>query len=221
MQEVEESIRLTLTSPHLGYLLVTRFRDHAGIRAIRGCLKTGLTSEINPSAPPQPPPLRSHQDMQQLLQLKFGLFPFACFGSNRDPNDARWLSFHAGTLQSPNGKLLIHNIRISAFERMFVALHRLRTGNYPCFYPWNPVKFRVQLLFNAFSGGHVTENLRLLTASFLPAENSFQNTCCSRIRRKWMRPEMSPTVSTALTLSCTMENLYPYVWPTYANEFNQ
>ncbi len=166
--EIMEGTRLTLSSPDLGYMLVTRFRDHTGIQAIRGNLTTGLTAKADLPPASATAAAHSHHDMQLLLRHEFGFRPFAYLGSNRSPHDARWLSYLIGTTKTRSGHLLAHSIKASRFERFFTALHRHITGRYPFYIPWSAKCFCVQLLFNALSGGHITPNFQLLLASFMP-----------------------------------------------------
>ena len=167
-QEVEECVRLTLDSEDLGYLLVTRYRDHAGIIQIAGSLDTELTATVAGTPHSSPRDMRSHLDMQHMLHEKHALRPFAHVSSNRDPFDARWLSYLVGTTSRQGRRLVTHGVRACAFERLFSAFHRHFVGRYPFFIPKNTFRFWLQLLFNAAFGGSFAGNLHLACSALVP-----------------------------------------------------
>ena len=166
--EVEAGVQLTLDSEDLGYLLVTRFREHAAIVAIEGNLESGLMATVEGTPHASPRNMRSHLDMQHLLLDKHAIRPFAGLGSNRDPQDARWLSYFVGTTSRHGQRLVTRGLRASACERLFSALYRQFAGRYLFFVPWNASRFWIQLLFNAASGGNARGNLRLAGSALLP-----------------------------------------------------
>ncbi len=168
LQEVAECVRLTLDSADLGYLLVTRCREHAGIQHVGGDIEAGLTATVAGTTCPTPKNMRSHLDMQQLLHAEHALRPFAGIASNRDPHDARWLSYLVGTTSRHSHRLVTRGIRASLFERLFSVLHRRLVGRYPFFVPWRASRFWIQLLLNAVSGGTVAGNLRLACSALRP-----------------------------------------------------
>ncbi len=166
--EVEDGVQLTLDSEDLGYLLVTRFREHAAIVAIEGNLESGLMATVEGTPHASPENMRSHLDLQHLLLDKHDIRPFAGLGSNRDPQDARWLSYFVGTTSRHGRRLVTQGLRASACERLFSTLHRQFAGRYLFFVPWNVSRFWIQLLFNAASGGNARGNFRLAGSALLP-----------------------------------------------------
>lgn len=83
--EVEDAVQWTLDSDDLGYLLVTRFREHAAILNVEGNLESGLTATVKGTPHASPKEMRSHLDVQHMLREKHAIQPFAGLGSNRDP----------------------------------------------------------------------------------------------------------------------------------------
>lgn len=166
--EVEDCVKLTLDLEDLGYLLVTRFREHAAIVGIEGDLAAGLKATVVGTPHASPKNMRSHLDMQHMLNERHAIRPFAGLGSNRDPHDARWLSYLVCTINRHGQRRMTQGLRASACERIFSALYRQFAGRYLFFVPWNATRFWLQLLLNAASGGSVMGNIRLAWSALLP-----------------------------------------------------
>ncbi len=175
LDEARDIVRLTLESPHVNYLLVTLNRDVEKIAWLEGDLETGLRGEKN---------ARSHADAGteapfdnyqalELMRSEFGLEPFGVMGSNRDRSDPRWLSYLVGTLHRNGQTSVFEGFRHSAFERLYLRLSLRFAERYPMYLPQKPGLFRMQLLFNALTGGRLAANLRFLARSLRPGTQPY------------------------------------------------
>lgn len=161
---VEETIR----SPYVNYLLVTLHRDHANIRGIQGDLDSGLRASFKDPRSLSTACRMSMEDAEALLNRELNLSPFAFIGSNLNPADRRWLSYLVGVVTDASGAVHRAVLRASGFERLVLFLVFHLTGKYPSYLPQNPLIFRIQIFFNALSGGSFVGNLKLLAQSFRP-----------------------------------------------------
>lgn len=166
LPELSEAIRFYLDSPHPHYLLVTLFRNVSQIHEVKGAVNAGMSGIRHPSGPGIREDTLTNQDMAKLMWQEFGLPPFACKGSNRDPLDLRWLTYLCGTVHSGTGeRVVLHGLRGTAFERLYVHGRRWLKGGYPMYQPAHAGRFAVQLVLNGLAGGSLAGNLRLLLAS--------------------------------------------------------
>jgi len=153
LAELEEAVAFTLASPHVAYLLVTLWRDVAGMPPIYGDLETGLRAAFMPARAET----LTNRSIQQILAAKFQLTPFAYLGSNVDATDPRWLSY---LIAAANGRH--RSLRATRVERAFLALVRRLTGRYPFYQRQSRTRFAVHLLLNGLAGGGLRANLNVL-----------------------------------------------------------
>lgn len=165
LSEIDEAVRLVLTSPHVDYLVVTLFRDVPQLGPITGNLDIGMHTK----RPAKSPDLRHDDLTNEMIRTRlfneFGLWPFACLGSNRAGYDLRWVSYVVGTVLGDNGSSYWAGLKVSVAEKLFLAVHGFLRGRYPFYLRQDPRRFRLQLLLNAITGGAVRQNLRLLIQS--------------------------------------------------------
>lgn len=165
LDEMRELIDYTFRNPSVAYLLVTLQRDVSKIAWIAGDIKTGLTGKL---ADPDPADQRDRLTIRKfhdLLRENPGVLPFACVGSNREKNDIRWLSYLVGTVYSRQAKITYRSLRASLVERLFTYVFYKKNGRYPFYQPQNALRFKLQLFLNAFTGGNLLGNFKLLRAS--------------------------------------------------------
>ena len=171
LSDLATAVALTLASPHIHYLLVTLCRDTQAIGPLAGDLSTGLRGTPPALDGAADRALSNHLILPYLLE-HFGLRPFAYIGSNLDPHDPRWLSYMIGTVLG--GPMPCNApLQASALEPLFLRLYRLLRGRFPFYLPQAPAKFRLQLLLNAFLGGHFRSNLALLARSLRPGRTLY------------------------------------------------
>lgn len=164
--EIVEAMRTTLESPHISYLLVTLYRDVAAIRALAGCLDAGLRGDLLRPPRGEPDPALGIRQADDFVRQELGLRPFAYVGSNVDPADPRWLSYLVGTARRREGSPVWYCLKASVFEWLFLWLSRRAAGRYPMYQGQDARRFRVQVLANALSGGHLWGNLHFLAVSW-------------------------------------------------------
>lgn len=163
--QIDEAVRFVLASPHVDYLLVTLFRDVPALGRIVGDLDVGMRAERPAARPAAPHDRLNNEAVCARLSEQFGLRPFAGLGSNRDPDDPRWMSYLVGSVISDGEPPFWTGLRVSAAEKIFLAAHRLLRRRYPFFVPRSPGRFRLQLLLSAMTGGAARGNLALLVRS--------------------------------------------------------
>ena len=168
LDDIDPAIELTLTSPHIHYLLVTLCRDTHAIGSLTGDLSTGFRGTPPTRANLEAAATLTNNHIIPHLRDRFGLLPFAYLGANIDPHDPRWLSYMIATLtggSAPSWAML----QPSAIEPLFLRLYRRLRGRFPFYLPQAPGKFRLQLFLNALTGGRFRSNLFLLARSLLPS----------------------------------------------------
>ena len=158
LTELQETVAFTLESPHVAYLLVTLWRDVAGMPPIHGNLETGLRAEPMPT---QTVSLDNRQ-IRRFLEDKFNLTPFAFLASNVDADDPRWLSYLIGAVYQRDTLRQFQSLRATPVESTFLELSRRVTGRYPFYQRQNPAQFAAHLLLNGSAGGGLGANLNLL-----------------------------------------------------------
>lgn len=160
LPEVKEIIAFTLASPDVNYLLITLYRDVAGMERITGDLSSGMQG--TPSRPAeQRPDNLTNVALQQYLQAELGLRPFAYLGSNQDANDPRWLSYLVAA-QVSSKPPTFYSLKASAFEKAFLGLLRFVRGRYPMYRRQSSLALGIELVLNGLAGGDLPGNLRFL-----------------------------------------------------------
>ena len=169
LDEVADIVSLTIDSPLISYLLVTWWRDVAGMPPLRGDLATGLETSVpaKGSAAARREPRAA--EFGRWMKDRFGLTPFAFLGSNRDLDDPRWLSFLVSTVHRREHLERKRSVRATAIERGFLAATRWATGQYPFYQSQRPAQTALHLLLNGIAGGGLGGNLALIASAVLPA----------------------------------------------------
>ncbi|MCY2950755.1 MAG: radical SAM protein [Planctomycetota bacterium] len=171
LPEIDEAVRFVLASPHVDYLLATLFRDVPAMGAVVGDLDVGMRAVRPPVVLAAQHDRLTNEMVCARLAKQFGLRPFANLGSSRDPDDPRWVSYLAGSLLSEGETPFWTGLRVSAAERLFLAVYRFLRRRYPFYIPQSPGRFRLQLLLNAVTGGVARGNLALLIGSLKKGSN--------------------------------------------------
>jgi len=160
-EQLEEAVSFVLASEHVVYLLVTMWRDIAGMPLIRGNLENGMFGEISGVRIEDFQDTRSWRDVATSLREHFGLEPFAYLGSNFDAEEPRWLSFLVASLHEKGATGIHRTMRATRIEKLFLATaHRLK-GRYPFWQAQNAPRFIVHLLLNGLAGGGFLKNLKI------------------------------------------------------------
>ena len=179
-EEVRDVVRFTLESTTVNWLLVTLYRDVQGLVRVDGDLYDGMAGQCQGDLERYRARYLSNVEVAAQLQESFDLQPFGKLGSNRDPDDPRWLSYMVGTSHDQGDDLVYAGMVPSLFERGVLWLARRISGRYPMYQAQGNLQLRVQFLLNALLGGHFTSNLgfllRTLGSSTLRAKRLlFQN----------------------------------------------
>jgi hypothetical protein len=163
LPEFMETVEEMLTSPHLEFMLITTQTDFARFLRVRGDIHGGLRADAGPG--PYCP--LSSATVRSELERK-GMSPFAHVGSFFNPDRPRWLTYLSATLCGPRG-VRRRSVAAARSDRFFVELMRRLNGRYSFLYRAGAVRFRLQLLFNALSGGgRLAEALSFIAASLVP-----------------------------------------------------
>lgn len=161
LDDVRDIMSLTLSTPEVNYLLVTLFRENSGIESLHGNIVTGFTGT---GTPPPAATLQNNEFFAEWMKDEFGFEPFACMGSNLDPQDPRWLSYLVGVVYEPDGHRHAAHIKSSLLEKLCMVLFRM-SGRYPMYLGQNASRFRKQLVLNGLLGGRRRSNMELLRRS--------------------------------------------------------
>jgi len=164
LDDVRNTIALTLDTPEINYLLVTLFRDNSGIESLHGNIFTGFTGA---GTPPHEAALQNSTLFAEWMKDEFGFEPFAYMGSSIDPKDPRWLSYLVGVVHEQDGQRHAAHIKSSLLERFCMLLFRI-SGRYPMYLGQNAARFRKQLVLNGFLGGRHRSNMELVEKSKKP-----------------------------------------------------
>ncbi|MFZ2656492.1 MAG: radical SAM protein [Victivallales bacterium] len=153
-------------SPHLEYMLATCYTDFNKFRNVSGASDTGLSCSApgNADAGSSGEEI-TNSEISEVLGRE-GYFPYAYLCSSRSRNDTSWLSYVQGIIRRGGKTGLSISVKSGFSDRLLVRLTRLITGRYMFFYRAGPLRFRIQLLLNAVSGGSFWKNIRFLLESF-------------------------------------------------------
>jgi hypothetical protein len=161
-EEVRDLVRFTLESTTVNWLLVTLYRDVHGLVRVDGDLYDGMTGQCQGDLERYRARYLSNVEVAAQMQESFGLQPFGKLGSNRDPDDPRWLSYMVGTSHDQGDEVVYAGMVPSLFERGVLWLARRISGRYPMYQAQGNLQLRVQFLLNALLGGHLLGNLGFL-----------------------------------------------------------
>jgi pyruvate-formate lyase-activating enzyme len=166
LSDVRDMVDFTLESATVNYLLVTLFRDSERIHACRGDLASGLKGKWGEPERPRRDTLTINQ-IQRYLWDERRLKPFCYLGSNRSADDPRWLSYLVATRNGRQEESARHCLKMSAFEKAYLAAAVRLSGRYPMYRRQNPRQLLAQLVLNGLAGGDCAGNLRFFAQSFL------------------------------------------------------
>lgn len=168
LDEVTAIVRFTIESPVVTYLLVTLYRDHATVAEVRGSIDRGMRGARIPGGRPAAPDSLTNRAIHRLLADELGLLPFGYLGSNRDPEDPRWLSYLVATATDRAGGVARHALRPSRFEPAMLRLLLRASGRYPMYLRQNTPALLFQLVMNGLSGGALRGNLAFAARAARP-----------------------------------------------------
>jgi hypothetical protein len=168
LAEVSEVVRFTLESPEATYLLVTLYRDLADVATVRGGIDGGMRAERIPGGRRSAPDNLTNRRILRHLDEAHGLQPFGYLGSNRDPDDPRWLSYLVATAADRAGGFASHAVRPSRFEPALLRVLLRATGRYPMYLRQNAPVLALQLVLNGLAGGALRRNLAFLARAARP-----------------------------------------------------
>ena len=156
--DVRDVVRLTLDTPGINYLLVTLFRDNAGITSLQGNILSGFSGT---GTPPDAVTRQNGDELAAWMKNEFGFDPFGCMESNLDADDPRWLSYLVGTVHGADDACYAEHVRPSLLEKFSMLLYRL-AGRYPMYLEQNADRFSKQLVLNGLLGGRRASNMALV-----------------------------------------------------------
>jgi len=162
--DVQDVIALTLETPEINYALVTLYRDHSGITSLRGDILAGFSGT---GTPPSEASLQSTLVFAEWMKSRFGVEPFACMGSNLNPDDPRWLSYLIGALHEAGVGSFFEHVRPSLLEKVSMLFYRM-AGRYPMYMEQNAERFCKQLVLNGLLGGRYRANRGLVRRAKKP-----------------------------------------------------
>ena len=163
-EDVHDVIALTLKTPEINYALVTLYRDHAGITSLRGNIHSGFSGT---GSPPAKTSMQTTPDFAEWMKSLFGLEPFACMGSNLNPNDPRWLSYLVGAIHEVGCEPYFDHVRPSLLEKVSMLFYRM-AGRYPMYMAQNAERFCKHLILNGLLGGRCRANMGLIKRAKRP-----------------------------------------------------
>ena len=161
LDAVINAINLTLETKEISYLLITLSRDNSYVQSLYGDIEKGFFGLGHSSIEKA----LTNKNMAELLNKEFGFEPFAFLGSNRNPNDPRWLSYLIGAVYK-NGHLSNYaSLKVSLLEKVAMLFYKYIKRKYPMHMSQNPEKFIKQLKLNALLGGDKKANHLLLESA--------------------------------------------------------
>ncbi|MBN2641309.1 MAG: radical SAM protein [Victivallales bacterium] len=161
--ELPQFADLVVSIPGITYLLVTLCRNNSQIDWVEGDIIAGMSGQIGSGKVSSEVPCIA--SVVKWFQKNYRLRPFARVGSNLDKMDTRWLSFLTGVVNLPDGKKYYASCHTGLIEKIYLQIYYCFKRRYPFYTHQNALQFRMQLLLNAFSGGCLFGNLKLLTYS--------------------------------------------------------
>lgn len=167
LSDIRELVTEVIESPFIRLLLVTEFTDAGKFAGLTGDVRSGLRGQPPSGACPDGMDAEEvcSQDVLDLMGAQ-GMQPFAHLGSSKDARDPRWLLYLVGVVRAPDRPLRAEHLRSSLSDRLLIRLPYWLFKRHAAWYQARPAIFRLQLIFNAVSGGAWRRNLRLLTASW-------------------------------------------------------
>ena len=167
LPDVRDMVSFVIESPHVNYLLVTLFRDMERFAGIRGDLLSGMRGTLRDPAAKRTDTL-TNVTIDRYMRAELNLRPFCYLGSNLDAGDPRWLSYLVATRRDRAGGVARHSLKVSGFEKAFLAASLRCTGKYPMYRRQRAFPLIVQLLMNALTGGDFVGNTRFLAGCLRP-----------------------------------------------------
>ena len=161
LSDVLDMVDFTLESASVNYLLVTLFRDSERIQSCRGDLASGIRGKLADPERPRMDTLTINQ-IQRYLWDERRLTPFCYLGSNRSADDPRWFSYLVAMSSDRKDVRARHCLKVSAFEKAYLAAAVRLSGRYPMYRRQNPRQMLAQLVINSLAGGDGVGNLRFL-----------------------------------------------------------
>jgi MoaA/NifB/PqqE/SkfB family radical SAM enzyme len=159
--ELLEVVRFALADPHVNWLLVTLYRDVQGLERVDGDLYQGMVGTVRGELEGYRRRFLDNARVAAFLEEELALVPFGKLGSQRDPDDLRWLSYMVAT--SGVGPATVHHaLGPSLFERGVLWLLWRLQGRYPMYQAQGSLQLRLQLVLNALLGGRSLANLGFL-----------------------------------------------------------
>ncbi len=159
--ELLEVVRFALRDPNVHWLLVTLYRDVQGLERVDGDLYEGMRGTVQGDLEAYRSRYLDNARIAAFLEEKLGLVPFGKLGSQRDPDDLRWLSYMVAT--SGSGSATTYSaLGPSLFERAALWLLARLQGRYPMYQAQGAFQLRLQMLLNALLGGRLVATLGFL-----------------------------------------------------------
>jgi hypothetical protein len=148
----------------LDFLLVTGYRDFRRFGAVTGSVNEGLhvSGCINSCA------TGDEIESEDLLSMlaRSGLKPFGYLGSSHDRQSMRWVTALVAVARKGDAQMRT-SLQPAFSDAVLGRVMRLLSGHSLFFFKPSLWQFRLQLGLNAFTGGGLGENLRVLMRSFV------------------------------------------------------
>lgn len=134
LSELPEIVEFVLKNPNITRLLVTCYTDFDSIsKGFTQGEVLGRVYSLKPSADAkasEPNPVLENQslttrEVKELLNSKFGMYPFGYVGSNLNHSDERWIIYNSFTIMESDGRC--HFLHIGPkFKKVADFMHRMK-----------------------------------------------------------------------------------------------
>lgn len=164
LEDVKEVIQHCKETKEITYLLVTLYRDFLRFKNITGDVRTGMCGNFNQTHIANDQDYAT-PDILPYLKDSLDLTPFAFVGSNKDKNDARWVSYLIANFypEAKNESPISLSLSASLLEKAFLKISFLLTGRHSFYQPQNAKQLKSQIKLNALLGGNYRKNKAFLS----------------------------------------------------------
>ena len=159
---VTSAINESINNPDITYILITLFRDVQKIKSLIGDVRTGFQGNLVTIPNSKEVPYTNFHTFTY-MKKEFNMLPFASLGSNKDPDDPRWLSYYVLCFhQQGNQEPIVHHLIPSYFEPLYMKFVHLFTRKYPFYQEQNEKIYRYLIRLNGIFGGDRSGNKAFL-----------------------------------------------------------
>jgi len=168
IDDVERLVEFVHRSPHAHFLLATTRWDASAFERVTGNLTDGFFAAAGQDGASAAQVDEVTLDRVQQILRSRGMRPFGFLGSTASRQERRWVCYTSAVVTAGARRRAQLSLASALSDRLLLKLVRILTGKYVYHVRQNPLRFRVQILLNALSGGRALGGFALLAASCLP-----------------------------------------------------